>query len=135
MSKKHSLESTATSSDDFELRKRKCSKNEVHFDAKQSWFFVIVDVIFDFWLLKLQSMDAQLTEFQMSQAEYIWYLDTFSSSEPGSRLIIGVESVMKEVFGDDWETKLNEKWRFYGSRARGDTTVYAEKPERGTTLL
>ena len=43
----------------------------------------------------------------MNQAKYKWYLDTFSS-EPGSRLIISVESVMKEVFGDDWETKLNE---------------------------
>ena len=48
----------------------------------------------------------------MSQAEYIWYLDTFSSSEPGSRLIIDVESFMKEVFGDDLETKLNEKGDF-----------------------
>ena len=54
--------------------------------------------------------EAKLTDFQISEAEYKWYLDTYDESGTGP--IYCVESVLKEVYGDDWEDVLKQKGDF-----------------------
>ena len=108
-------------------------------------FFMIVDIhTYNCrQLLKLQSIDvnkasgselgdAQLTEFQMSQAEYIWYLDTFCS-ETESGPIMSLERVMKEIIGDDWETPLKEKGDFMEVVPKG-TRLFMLKTQREELL-
>ena len=108
-------------------------------------FFMIVDIhTYNCrQLLKLQSIDvnkasgselgdAQLTEFQMSQAEYIWYLDTFCS-ETESGPIMCLESVMKEIIGDDWETQLKKKGDFMEVVPKG-TQLFMLKTQREELL-
>ena len=54
--------------------------------------------------------EAKLTDYQISEAEYKWYVDTYDESGTGP--IHCVESVLKEVYGDDWEDVLKQKGDF-----------------------
>jgi len=68
----------------------------------------------------------------MSQAEYIWYLDTFCS-ETQSGPIMCLERVIKEVVGDDWETQLKEHGDFMEVVPKG-TRLFMLKIQREELL-